>query len=215
MTKEQQDLAWAVLPKEFKEEVKKEYKNALRFNEYAHECVVFRNLFGHHNLTSDAEGEEMLYVSRKKAQKLYSDYCAERDNEEPGSNRSSLGGRIAMLQDLFGSKCLPDNVATSEPNVDSLAPNVDSLAMSSAPLSQNPAENCDNENHISKSERLHIAASLLQGLLANAVWVMRKTDLAAKAAADDNTKAAQILTNDLAEDALEFADALIKQSALQ
>lgn len=118
-------------------------------------------------------------------------------------------------ESLFGSKCLSDNVATSEPNVDSLAPNVDSLATSSASLSQNPAENCDNENHISKSERLHIAARLLQGLLANAVWVMRKTDLAAKAASDDNTKAAQILTNDLAEDALEFADALIKQAFLK
>lgn len=115
-------------------------------------------------------------------------------------------------QDFLGKQ---DNVATSEPNVDSLAPNVDSLATSSASLSQNPAENCDNENHISKSERLHIAARLLQGLLANAVWVMRKTDLAAKAASDDNTKAAQILTNDLAEDALEFADALIKQAFLK
>lgn len=69
-------------------------------------------------------------------------------------------------QDFLGKQ---DNVATSEPNVDSLAPNVDSLATSSAPLSQNPAENCDNENHISKSERLHIAARLLQGLLANAL----------------------------------------------
>lgn len=206
MNKEQQDLAWAVLPKEFREEVKKEYKNALRFNEYAHECVVFRNLFGHHNLTSDAEGEddEMLYVSRKKLQYFYEKL------RKVGENHAAFA-----LQSLFGAKCLPDNVATSDPNVDSLAPNVDSLAASSAPLSQNPAENCDNENHISKSERLHIAARLLQGLLANAVWVMRKTDLAAKAAADDNTKAAQILTNDLAEDALEFADALIKQAFLK
>lgn len=32
-----------------------------------------------------------------------------------------------MLEQLFGSKCLPDNVDTSEPNVDSLDGNVDSL----------------------------------------------------------------------------------------
>lgn len=54
---------------------------------------------------------------REKVQELYKEYCAERDKEEPGSNRSSLGGRIAMLQELFGSKCLPDacNVASAEP----------------------------------------------------------------------------------------------------
>lgn len=54
---------------------------------------------------------------REELQKLYKEYCAERDKEEPGSNRSSLGGRIAMLQELFGSKCLSDacNVASAEP----------------------------------------------------------------------------------------------------
>ena len=54
---------------------------------------------------------------RERVQELYKEYCAERDKEEPGSNRSSLGGRIAMLQELFGSKYLPDarNVASAEP----------------------------------------------------------------------------------------------------
>lgn len=40
-----------------------------------------------------------------------------------------------VLKHLFGSKCLPDNVDSSEPNVDSLP--------------QNPTENCDNKSHIS------------------------------------------------------------------
>lgn len=109
-------------------------------------------IIGHDNLTSDAEGEdEMLTVSRKNVQKLYSDYCAERDNEEPGSNRSSLGGRIAMLQELFGSKCLPDEVGVAEnattssvdrpeANVDSLGSNVDSLDGNVDSLEPKPAE---------------------------------------------------------------------------
>lgn len=68
------------------------------------------NLFGAHNFTSDAEEEdEMLYVSRKQVQEYYKYYHTERDNEEKGSvNRFSLSARIAMLEELFGSKCLPD-----------------------------------------------------------------------------------------------------------
>lgn len=75
MNKELQDKVWAVLPKEFREEV----------------------------------------------QELYKAYCAERDKEEPGSNRSSLGGRIAMLQELFGSKCLLDG--DSKPSEPKFQPN--------------------------------------------------------------------------------------------
>lgn len=112
MNKELIDRAWACLPREFKEEVKYEY-NKTKTKKIKKECDLgFLNahegMFGVHNLTSDAEGEEMLIVSRKRVQDLYSSYCNERDEEEPGSNRSSLGGRIAMLQELFGSKCLPD-----------------------------------------------------------------------------------------------------------
>lgn len=105
MNRELQDKVWSVLPKEFKEEVKK-----MRLGEHyiEEQIVMIRLLFGDHNLNTDDKGEEMLTVPKSKAQKLYSDYCAERDKEEPGSNRSSLGGRIAVLEELFGSKCLPD-----------------------------------------------------------------------------------------------------------
>lgn len=117
MNKELQDLAWSVLPKEFKEDVKKRYNDVL-FTDYdsGYEDAL-TDFFGRHNLTSDAEGgdDEMLYVSRKQVQELYSSYCTERDEEEPGSNRSSLGGRIAMLQELFGSKCLPDEEPKPQP----------------------------------------------------------------------------------------------------
>lgn len=120
MNKELQDLAWSVLPKEFKEEVKKRYKTACRHCDlYSARGTMetLELLFGKHNLTSDAEGEEMLTVPRSKVQELYRDYCAERDNEEPESHRSSLGGRIAMLQELFGSKCLTDEPASKEPKL--------------------------------------------------------------------------------------------------
>lgn len=62
MKKELQDKAWAALPKELKEEVKRIYKS-----EYVSdrgyqptkvmECLA--NLFDHDNLTSDAEREEI------------------------------------------------------------------------------------------------------------------------------------------------------------
>lgn len=69
--------------------------------------------------------EKCFLVEKSKVQELYNSYCAERDKEEPGSNRSSLGGRIAMLQELFGSKCLPDeqsSVPSTKSNVPSSEP---------------------------------------------------------------------------------------------
>ena len=73
MTKELKDLAWACLPREFKEEVKKEYARYVKIEAddnpnlpaYAVKSSISRRallekLFGEHNLTSDAEGEEML-----------------------------------------------------------------------------------------------------------------------------------------------------------
>lgn len=111
MDKELIDQAWACLPREFKEEVKKEYRKG-----YVCETLAMLiTLFGHHNLTSDAEGEEMLTVSRKQVQEVYNKYA------------KYVGFKLQPLLELFDSKCLPDE----------------------APLSQNPAANCDTESHIS------------------------------------------------------------------
>lgn len=113
MDKEIQRIAWAVLPKEFKEEVKKDYfRLAVKANRTQYErgvTTTYLNLFGRHNLISDAEEEnEVLTVPRSKVIELYRNYCAECDNEVEGSaNRLSLGGRLAVLMELFGSKCLP------------------------------------------------------------------------------------------------------------
>ena len=152
MNKELQDLAWRVLPVEFREEVKRLYKaireksvnNSSTERYFDGGCeYAFEKLFGKHNLTSDAEGEEMLMVSRKRVQEMYAHYdkiCNDpnRPKDYIESVYEHADGVTMALDDLFGSKCLLDNV-------DSLRNNVDSL-------SQKSPENCDKENHISTDD---------------------------------------------------------------
>lgn len=105
MDKTLQDLVWSILPKEFKEEVKKEYRKG-----YVCETLAMLiTLFGHHNLTSDAEGEEMLYAKR-------SDVIKEFGKLHKYSYQSSdLQLGLNAFRNLFGSKCLPDEPASNEP----------------------------------------------------------------------------------------------------
>lgn len=143
MNTELQNKAWSVLPKEFKEEVKKGYKGSLFItNRYAKvEADLLEELFGHYNLTSDAEGEEVLTVSRKRVQEMYAHYdkiC--NDPNRPKDYIESVyeyaDGVTMALDDLFGSKCLPDESESpklskvekvgKDCNVDSLPTNVDS-----------------------------------------------------------------------------------------
>lgn len=72
MNKELIDKAWSVLPKEFKEEVKEIYLNAVVHHPcgYNHKTDLLKYLFGHHNLTSDTEGEEMLLVNKFEFEKV-------------------------------------------------------------------------------------------------------------------------------------------------
>ncbi len=145
MDKTLQDLAWSCLPKEFKEEVKKlaqyysRHVSALfgmerqRADKFYREFV---SLFGHHNLASDAEGEEMLTVPRKRVEKIFVGQMeVQKCTLLETIIHCEAAAKTELLYTLFGSKCLPDNVESSEPNVDSLP--------------QNPTENCDNESHIS------------------------------------------------------------------
>lgn len=133
MTKSLQDLAWSRLQKEFKEEVKFEYYRVATKAQkdgydlgflHAHE-----GMFGLHNLTSDAEGEEMLIVSRKKVQekwqRAYEQEAKYSESEQNPTTREELyynRGILSILDILFGSKCLPDNVDSLGGNVDSLEP---------------------------------------------------------------------------------------------
>lgn len=111
MNRKQQDLAWSVLPKEFKEEVKKMFQkdiNTCNNMNQAMRCILV-DIFGLHNLTSDAEGEEMLTVSRKDVVELY--------QEVQKTISSCKGTELAMqsigiknvLWSFFGSNCLPDD----------------------------------------------------------------------------------------------------------
>lgn len=111
MNKELIDLAWPVLQKEFKEYIMKVYKAALECSRV--DAHFLENIFGRHNLTSDAEGEDMLTVSRKRVQEMYAHYDAiSSDPDRPKDYIESIyeyaDGVTIALDDLFGSKCLPD-----------------------------------------------------------------------------------------------------------
>lgn len=120
MTKELQDLVWSILPKEFKEEVKKVYQ---KLQEQRKECdrlhfdnarakvqeriVILQYFFGEHNLTSDAEGEEMLTCEKNRVQQQYKRASILKDDSDP--KWELVGDQIErVLIGLFGSKCLPD-----------------------------------------------------------------------------------------------------------
>lgn len=133
--KKLQDHVWKhCLPKEFKEEVKEKYEfenNILRIS-------LMEALFGHHNLTSDAEGEEMLYAEKSIVQDMAksairSIQIHDFDGNTIASQNMAVFNRGIKfaLETLFGSKCLPDEVAVAENatagNVDRLDGNVESL----------------------------------------------------------------------------------------
>mgnify|MGYP007035509643 CR=1 FL=1 len=84
----------------------------------------------------DAEGEEMLTVPRKRVEKIFVGQMeVQKCTLLETIIHCEAAAKTELLYTLFGSKCLPDNVESSEPNVDSLP--------------QNPTENCDNKSHIS------------------------------------------------------------------
>ena len=91
-----------------------------------------------HNLTSDAEGEEMLTCEKSRVQQQYKRATQLKDDSDP--KWELVGDQMErVLIGLFGSKCLPDvpsklqascrqvNVDSSHDNVDSSHGNVDSL----------------------------------------------------------------------------------------
>ena len=135
-----------------------------------------------HNLTSDEEEEEMLCVKASKVREMYA------LNEKILYLDSTLKGAILIkkkLTDLFGSKCLhdelnEDNFATKKPE---------------------PAEpkNKDCDNHLADVDkmmdlRLNIAAMAMQGILANSHQEM-----------------VDMKIDKVAELAIEAADALIAE----
>lgn len=211
MNKELQDLAWSLLPKEFKEEVKKEWKTANNEERLSHDAFLrgcystMTLLFGLHNLTSDAEGEEILTVSRKNVQKMYS-YNEEELTKDP-TNKGALLLKL-RLDALFGYKCLPDegtdctpvevgvaeNATTS--NVDSPEDNVGSLEPKPAEPTDTKSEDFDRilKDGFRNHNRMHVAAMAMQGMLSN------------------TTRFSSYEISDLVRISLNCADALIKKA---
>lgn len=114
MNKEQQDLAWKYLPKDKRAEFKELYLNSnvgdCIYNTY--DCGytnALKDIFGHHNLTSDTEPEEMLHISRQAVIDKYAEIFWNKapylDNSPEALQCQSC---LNVLKSLFGDKCLPD-----------------------------------------------------------------------------------------------------------
>ena len=94
MDKNLQDHVWSVLPKEFKEEVKKEYYDCKHYN--ADACAIeLETVFGKHNLTSDAEEEELLTCKKYKVEEALN-YCDELDSISGSHNMLNWGKQIIV-----------------------------------------------------------------------------------------------------------------------
>lgn len=133
---------------------------------------TIETIFGHHNLTSDAEGEdEFLAISRNKVCWRFQ-FGKDMYN---GDEKEYWTGYVQSIYDLFGSKCLPDvpssdahedNFATKEPKpAEPEEPTctdtcTDDCPSQSRDLSQETA-NCDKCNDL----RPHIAAMMAQAIL--------------------------------------------------
>lgn len=174
MDKELIDKAWACLPREFKEKVKKEYARCVKIDvddnpnlpAYAVKSAISRRallekLFGEHNLTSDAEGEEeLLTVHRSKVIDIFTQNTILLSEGHSEYLSGYYNGKCHVLKDLFGSKYLPDEL------------NEDNFAKSE-PKPSEPKEDKHFDNILKDSfrdhNRLHIAAILAAGMLASEV----------------------------------------------
>lgn len=118
MDKELQDLAWSCLPKEFKEEVKYEYRRVATKVIKSNYDLGFMNalegMYGHHNLNSDAEGEEMLCVPRKDIVELYREVQKTISQCKGTELATQAIGIRSVIWSFLGSKCMPDQEAVAE-----------------------------------------------------------------------------------------------------
>ena len=109
MTIELQNKVWSILPKEFKEEVKRMHRIAYSDVDQMIVMITLENVFGHQNLTSDAEGEETLICEKSKVQRAYNTSREIVKAENPDSLMYSMHTQImCVLESIFGSECLPD-----------------------------------------------------------------------------------------------------------
>lgn len=104
-----------------------------RMKEHIYDTFDRAYTLGSQHPKPDTEGEEILTVSRKKVQDLFEERQFVYDVNKDIVNRENAGlallNHAAMLSlvDLFGTKCLPDNVVISASNVNTSHGNVGSL----------------------------------------------------------------------------------------
>ena len=103
MKREQQDLIWACLPKEERAIQREAYKSSNDvYDDVANELRNF--LFGHHNLTSDTESEDMLCINKENFDNFYKllEHCYNHDS--------------SLYDDLYWKfvECLPDKLDVKE-----------------------------------------------------------------------------------------------------
>ena len=111
MTKEQQDKAWASLPKETREDIRSSYLEMMNDPEGKITELFLAEIFGHHNLISNTEPEEILMVERKKIIELYANLTETYLQESiPLQVEASIGSRLTMLEELFGNKCFNEEI---------------------------------------------------------------------------------------------------------
>ena len=69
MTIELQNKVWSILPKEFKEEVKRMHRIADSDVDQMIVMITLENVFGHQNLTSDVGGRGNANMRKKQSAK--------------------------------------------------------------------------------------------------------------------------------------------------
>ena len=187
MDKTTQDLAWRVLPKEFKEEVKEIYLNAVEHHPcgYNHKTDLLKYLFGRHNLTSNAEGEETLICEKSKVQRAYNTSREIVKAENPDSLMYSMHTQImCVLESIFGSKCLPDEEPKPAEPKEEAAEHFGIIVKSDF-----------------RNERmLHIAAQIVASMIGSDDWTTWR--------GGSNKE----IWHNMAKSSLEIADELIRQS---
>ncbi len=205
MDKKLQDLAWSILPKEFKEEVENQFRDG--FND---DRNAIGRLFGIDNLLSDAEGEEMLYCEKGVVLSIFNENRRILNNiTEPDDIKEIRKTQNILLYTLFGSKCLPDevgnevNFASKEPKPAELNLNKESSTCTNDCPSQCKSQDFDNivKDGFSKERRLNIATRFAVSLTTVSYREINRYGKEAKEYATDVAKAAFTL-----------ADALIKEA---
>ena len=109
----------------------------------------------------DAEGEEMLTVSRKKVQEEYAIISEELSYHDAGTKDYTAWHYIKMIfEEFFGSKCLPDRLSEVKRDLSEIKRDL------SEPKEDKHFDNILKEGFRGHN-RLHIAAQIVAALYAN------------------------------------------------